>query len=371
MPLDRRMLFLIHTSLLLVLLLSPNTVFADSVNSKERTVTKLAENIYVIRHKDAPDGFPQGNTTVIIGDLEVLVVDSCYLPSSAREDIAQIRQWTNKPVRYLVNTHWHYDHTMGNGTYAEAFPQLGIIAHTETRKQMEGYNPRWFEKYPQRATTFKQRLDSGKNLDGSPLTEIQRKDFATALEGVAPVSAEFKTIVDRLPTLTFDRELQVDVGNRVVQIKHLGRGNTAGDTIVYLPAEKILIAGDLLDYPVPYLGGGYPSELIKTLERLGELEEQTIVPGHGEVLSGGRGEAHRRLVIEFLQTIVSQVSREIYRIGNGPRNLEPVREAVLKTIDLASWRERFGGGDKDNVDFFNTFSLPGVITAAYAELWGR
>jgi len=66
-----------------------------------------ASGIYEIRHEDAPDHFPRGNTVVIIGDTDVLVLDSCYLPSSAREDIAQIRKWTNKPGRYLPNTHWH------------------------------------------------------------------------------------------------------------------------------------------------------------------------------------------------------------------------------------------------------------------------
>src|SRR4051812_41333359 len=75
--------------LLLFLLLVP--AFADSYVTHERTVTKLAEGVYEIRHPDAPDGFPQGNTTVIIGGRGVLVVDSCFFPASAREDIAQIR----------------------------------------------------------------------------------------------------------------------------------------------------------------------------------------------------------------------------------------------------------------------------------------
>ncbi len=93
---------------------APFAQAAPSVNTRERTITKLTEGVYVIRHEDAPDEFPQGNTTVIVGDREVFVVDACYLPSTAREDIAQIRQWTDKPVRYLLDTHWHYDHTRGN-----------------------------------------------------------------------------------------------------------------------------------------------------------------------------------------------------------------------------------------------------------------
>jgi hypothetical protein len=108
---------------LLFLLFAQSPLLADSVTAKERTVTKLAEGVYEIRHKDPPDHFSQGNTVVIIGDIGVLVVDSCYLPSSAREDIAQIRQWTNKPIRYLLNTHWHSDHNFGNAMRM-LFPQL-------------------------------------------------------------------------------------------------------------------------------------------------------------------------------------------------------------------------------------------------------
>jgi cyclase len=357
--------------LLLFIALNTTVVFADSVNTRERTVTKVAEGVYVIRHPDAPDQFPQGNTTVIIGDREVLVVDSCYLPSAAREDIAQIRQWTSKPVRYLLNTHWHYDHTMGNGSYAEAFPSLAIIAHNETRRQIEGYNPGWFDRYPKRTAAFKKMLETGKEEDGRLLTEERKTEIRDSLPGREPVGAEFEKIVDRLPNLMFDHELNIDLGNREVQIKHLGRGNTAGDAVIYLPKEKILITGDLLDHPVPYLGGGYPLELVTTLQKMALLDAQTFVPGHGEVLQGNDGKIYLNLVIDFLQTVVSQVGKEVHRLGNSSRNLETVREAVLKAIDMTAWRQKFAGDDKDNRDFFDGFSLPGLITAAYAQVWGR
>jgi glyoxylase-like metal-dependent hydrolase (beta-lactamase superfamily II) len=357
--------------ILFVVMLSATRLFADSVVTRTRTVTKVAEGVYVIRHPDAPDTFPQGNTTVIIGEREVLVVDSCYLPSSAREDIAQIRQWTNKPVRYLVNTHWHYDHTMGNGVYAEAFPGLNIIAQVETRRQSEGYNPGWFARFPGRAEIFKQRLESGKDAQGRTLTETEKREYEKAIAGIEPVQAEFRKLVDRAPNMTFDSELNIDLGNREVQIKHLGRGNTAGDAIVYLPKERILIAGDLLDHPVPYLGGGYPSQMVRTLKQMMLIDAQTFVPGHGEVLQGSYGRAYLNQVIEFVQLVVTEVSRQIYLIGNGPRNLEAVREALKKDIDFNAWRQKFAGDDEENRALFDGFSLPGVITAAYAEVWGR
>src|SRR4051794_4700738 len=107
--------------------LSASSSHADTVLTKERSVMQLAPGVYFIRHQDAPSGFPNSNTTVIIGQRAVLVVDSTFLPSEARTDIAQIRKWTDKPVQYLLNTHWHNDHVIGNTAYAEAFPSLNVI----------------------------------------------------------------------------------------------------------------------------------------------------------------------------------------------------------------------------------------------------
>jgi glyoxylase-like metal-dependent hydrolase (beta-lactamase superfamily II) len=343
----------------------------DSSTTKERSTASIATGVYVIRHEDAPDTFPQGNTTVIVGEREALAIDSCYLPSSAKKDVAQIKQWTNKPVRYLVNTHWHYDHTMGNGVYKDAFPGLSIVAHVETKKQIEGYNPQWFTKFPDRANVFKQRIEARKDQDGRPLTEGEIAELKTAVAGIEPVWTELREIAarrDLVPTIAFERELDIDLGGREVRLLHLGRGNTAGDAIAYLPREKILIAGDLLDHPVPYLGGGYPRELIATLEAMARLDFEYAVPGHGKVL---RGKAHLEQIIGFLRFITTQVDREVHRTGSGPRNLDNVKKAILAMPDIGVWRQRFAGDDKENIDFFDGFALNGVITAAYAEIWPR
>ena len=132
-------------------------------------------------------------------------------------------------VNVAINTHWHFDHTMGNGTYAEAFPGLSIVAHIETARQSAGYNPGWFARFPRRADRFRQTLEAGKDNNGKVLTEGDRKEYSEAIAGTAAVQEEFKSIVDRSPNLTFDSELRLDLGNREVQIKWLGRGNTAGD----------------------------------------------------------------------------------------------------------------------------------------------
>lgn len=346
----------------------------DTVSTTARSTVELADGVYAIRHEDAPDAFPQGNTTVIVGEREALVVDACYLPSSARADVAQVRQWTSTPVRYLVNTHWHYDHTMGNGVYRDAFPGIAIVAHVETRRQIAGYNPQWFAGFGMRADQFRRAIDSGRDASGRSLTAGEIAEYERALEGLGPVGTEFEALAartDLVPNIGFDRELAIDLGGREVRLLHLGRGNTSGDVVAYLPADGIVAAGDLVDHPVPYLSGGYPVEQIVTLEALARLDAGTIVPGHGMVLAGDDGRAYLAQVTDLLRAVVVAVDAEVHRAGSGPGKLEAVKTAVLAHLPVTEWRQRFAGDDQEAADFFEGFALDGAITAAYAAMWGR
>jgi len=353
----------LHSLLILLMLSSTVLSVADSTETKERKITKLADGVYEIRHPDAPDTFPQGNTTVIIGERSVLVVDSCLLPSTARQDIDQIRNWTDKPVTYLVNTHWHFDHTLGNATYAAAFPAIQIIAQAATQKTIADFNPGAVIRYPSRGERFKKVLDSGKNPDGTPLTDADRADYQRSLDGLGPVVAEFKNAVQLVPNVSFDRELNIDLGHRRVEIKHMGRGNTAGDTIVYLPKEKILVTGDLLDHPVPYMFGGFPVDFVNTLGLLLELDAPTIVPGHGDVL---HDKSYMQQTKELMQAVNTEVEKEI----NDGKTLEEVQEALPKSFDVKGWREKFAGTNQNDAGFFDQ-SFAGLIKASYNQIKAR
>ena len=301
----------------------------DSQAAQQRTITKLAEGVYFIQHKNAPDHFTESNTVVIIGDKGVLVVDSCYLPSSAREDIAQIRKWTDKPVRYLLNTHWHNDHTQGNASYAEAFPGISIIAQTETAKLIPIRVTAYVAEYPTRIERFQREIDTGKDPGGRQLSGAEIEDLKVAVSGGKEasevISAEFRSLQIKAPDLAFDHELDVDLGHRQVQLKFLGRGNTAGDAVAYLPKERIVVAGDLVDAPVPFLFGGFPVEQIDTLKRLSELDFETLVPGHGGVL---KGRALVQMEIELLSAVVDAMTQEIARTSADPQSrFEEIQKA--------------------------------------------
>ena len=348
---------------LLLLPLLAGVLLADSVATKTRTVTRIAEGVWVIRHPDAPDTFPQSNTTVVIGERGVLVVDAGLLPSSAREDIAEIRRWTDKPVTWLVNTHWHFDHTIGNAEYLAAFPAVQIAATRHTQKAIADWNPGAIARYPARGDRFRKILESGKNPDGRPLTEGERKDYERSVAGLAPVVAEFEKARQVVPNVAFERELRIDLGNRPVELRFLGRGNTGGDAVVYLPKERILATGDLLVHPVPYFFGGFPVDHAATLRTMAGLDATTIVPGHGEIL---RDKRYILLVAEFLEASNAAMEKEV----NSGKTLEEVQGSFAKVFDVAPWRAKFAGTSAEDAEFFDG-TFDGLVKASYNQIKTR
>ena len=320
-------------------MLAAFTIGAPLSAQSERTVTKLADGVYEIRHRDAGDGFAGGNTTVIIGDRQVFVVDAPFLPSDAREDIAQIRQWTTKPVSFLLTTHFHNDHNLGNRAYMDAFPALTIIAHVETKKDMDLFGPGSRGREERATAAYQQMLDRGLNSDGTALTDADKAELRRILVRRRQVLDELAPVAFQSATLTFDHDFTIDLGNRTVQIRFLGRGNTAGDAIAYLPTERIAIVGDLVVHPVPYVYDGYPSEWTETLRRLVELNAATIVPGHGPVMHDS---TYLSLLRELFASACTQVNDALRKTGPAMfRTVDDIESAV----DLTSFRRRFAGND--------------------------
>ena len=218
---------------------------------------------------------------------------------------------------------------------------------------------------------FAKLIDTGKTADGKPIDAAELADLRKAKAGVDPVWAEFRELAKRtdlVPTIAFDHELDLDLGDREVNVMFLGRGNTAGDAVVYVPHDKIIATGDLVDHPVPYLGGGYPKEQIATLETLVRMDITTLVPGHGKVL---RGTAYVIQEIALIRTVLDQVDAAIFKVGGGTTKLEAVRAEVAKHVDLATLRKQFAGDDHESRGFFDDFAIAGLVTAAYAELSPR
>ncbi len=342
---------------------------ADSVNTRELQVREVASGVYTIRHPDPSDDFPDGNTTVVIGKREVLVVDTCYLPSSADADIALIRRWTDKPVRWVLNTHWHNDHVGGNQRYRIAWPGAEVVGHDETRRMIEARVRSYVRRFVLPDSTFgrqrealRRTAETGLDAAGQPVDASARAAATASLAREERAVTEFRAMAIEAPTVTFETGLRIDLGGRVVELKHLGRGNTGGDVVAWLPAERILVAGDLVDHPVPYAFAGYPGEWIATLDRLAALDPALVLPGHGEPLQG-KGYIER--VAALLRNLREQVNDLLEKNGGGF-----TLEEVQKAIDLSEARRAFAGDDADNREFFDA-SMAALIRTLHAEARAR
>jgi cyclase len=353
MPFARNSIFAISAAVLLRL----SAVAPPLPAQTQRNVTRLADGVYEIEHADSGEGFASGNTTVIIGERQVFVVDSGFLPSVARDDIAQIRTWTDKPVSFLLNTHFHNDHNFGNRAYMDAFPALTIIAHVETKKDMDMFGPGSASREDKTTASLQRMLDTGKTPDGKPLSAEDTAEVKNILARRAPIMEEIRKVQFQSATLTFEHNFSVDVGNREIQVKFLGKGNTAGDAVVYLPKEKIVITGDLVVYPVPYIYDGYPVEWIQTMENLAALDSDTIVPGHGTIL---HDKAYILLIRDLLKSAVDQMDAKLQQTG--PAMFQTL-EGVKSGVDLTPFRQRFAGSDKDRGAAFDdmTTNLTKVV----------
>jgi len=314
-----------------------------------RKITKLGEGVYEIQHPDSLPDFPEGNTTVVIGTQSVFVVDAGYLPSTTAADIAQIRRWTDKPVRYLMLTHGHTDHTTGTGAYVRAFPGLTVVAHRETRNLMARYTPGYAALFTAKTEQLQKAFDAGLDDDGKPLSAETRDKMTRELEARRAAGEQFRTKMGEnpLPDFLLDRGTTTfDLGGRDVEVKFLGRGNTAGDLVAFIPRERIAVVGDILVHPLPYTCSGFPVDWVTTLDNVAALSPAAIVPGHGEVL---RDLAYVRTIQDMLSTAVRQVDSIFQQIpGGGQSSLEVAQKAV----NLDAFRDRIPPRDQYNRDFF-------------------
>ena len=352
---------IVYRSPQLRLLLAGFSFLARIYAQTPAPTTKLAEGVYAIEHSGhRQDGLFSGNTTVIIGSRQVLVVDSPYLPSVTRDDIAQIRQWTDTPVTFLINTHFHNDHNLGNGLYLAAFPALTIIAHSETKKSMDMFGPSSAMRMERTNNRLQEMLEKGKGPDSRVLTSEERAYIKALLDARLPLTAELKKTKFQSATMTFAHDFTIDLGDREVQIKFLGKGNTAGDAVIYLPKEKIAAVGDLVGYPIPMANDGYPSEWIQTLQNLGQLDIDELVPGHGPVL---HDKTRIFLFRDLLKSAADQLNAKLIQLGPA---MSLTLEEVKGSIDLSPFRQRFIGQDDSLAPEWADFTN-GLIKTLFEE----
>jgi cyclase len=263
-------------------------------------VKKVADGVWAA--VAAPAYKVNCNTAIIEDDDGVTVVDTHSKPSAARVIVQRLRELTRKPVRFVVNTHFHWDHWHGNEVYPAAYPGAEVVTNQLTREAMVRKGLKRIQDHVRTvpAEIVKLRADlAAASPDRRPTLE---RDLRLA----EAYLAEVKALKPTLPTLAFERTMTLYRRDREIHLLHLGRAHTEGDVFVYLPREKVVITGDAVIGWTPYMGDGYPEDWAATLDRLAQLDFTHIIMGHGDVA----GRDWLRTFRGYVHDMVEAVRRE-------------------------------------------------------------
>lgn len=262
------------------------------------------------------------NAAVVVYDEGVLVVDTHSRPSSARALISTIAAVTDKPVRYAVNTHFHWDHAQGNHAYPVAFPkQVAIVASEATRENLRSMGidrvKDQLANAPRNIADLNKRLAAGTD----PAARATLRDELRQQEEYL---AEMKSLELVLPDLTFDKSMILHRKDMDIVLLFLGRGHTSGDVVAYLPKQRVVATGDLLHGWMPYMGDSYPPEWVATLDALDKLDFDHIIGGHGTV----KPKSHLRVFRNYIADLIE----EVRRAGGRGESLDQAKASVAALL---------------------------------------
>lgn len=289
--------------------------FASAADLEEKKVTfsQISEHAWAYTAEGDP------NTGIIIGEDAVLVADTQATPAMAADVIRRIREVTDKPIKYVVLTHYHAVRVLG----ASAYQPQQILASQDTYDLI---------------------VERGEQDKAS---EIGR--FPRLFQNVETVPSGLTW-----PTMTFNGKMTLWLGKLEVQLLQLGRGHTKGDTVVWLPSEKTLLSGDLVEFDAtPYAGDAYFQDWPQTLDNIAALKPRALVPGRGPALLG---EEQVKAGLECTRDFISDVWTSVKAGADAGLDLRKVYEETFAKLQpkYGSW-----------VIF--THCMPFDVTRAYDE----
>ncbi len=265
--------------------------FASQADLEEKRISfdKLSDHAYAYTAEGDP------NTGIVVGDDAVIVIDTQATPVMAQDVVSRIREVTDKPIRYVVLSHYHAVRVLG----------------------ASGYDP---EQVIASRDTYDLIVERG---EADMKSEIERfPRLFRAVESVPGLT---------WPTIVFEKRLTLWLGNLQVELLQLGRGHTKGDTVVWLPQDRVLFSGDLVEYEAtPYTGDAYLSDWPDTLDAIEALNPAKLVPGRGAALmTPADVRAGLNGTRAFIEAMFESVKRGV-ALGNDLRTVYRDTYAVLK-----------------------------------------
>lgn len=330
-------------------------------------IEPLAPRVWLIRQAEPFQLAPVGNVTVIEQADGLVLVDSGGSPGSGRRVVELVRSVSVKPVKAVLVTHWHNDHPLGLPAIVEAWPQARIIAHSRTRDHLLGPP---MTQYPKGGPNesfealVAQQADNaiasvGRSAVDPSLGDEERAGYARTLNNFATLHADVAGSFVVAPTEIFDDRLLLDDPDTPIEVLYLGRANTDGDAVAWLPRQRIAVAGDMVVAPIPFGFGSFPAEWIETLGRLRELDFALLVPGHGRPMSDAT-------YLDQLIGLITETRSQVAPLAAQGLDLDAVRERV----DLSRQKALFAGNDPWLGRWFDRYWARPMTEAAWREANG-
>ena len=260
-----------------------------------------------------------GNSSFIVNDDDVIVVDDHVSPAAAWVLLEEIKKVTSKPVTTVINTHFHFDHAHGNQIFE---PAVQIIGHEFTRRMLLN-NSIGMPLYQNYLTGMPGQIEGLRKQIASATDPAAKAKLQTQLQVTENNLASQKELKPTPPNVTLTTQMTLYRGKREIQIRFLGRGHTAGDIVVYLPNEKVVMTGDFLTAGLSNMSDSFPNEWADSLDALKKLEFDTVLPGHGEAFTD-------KAKIDYYQAYIRDVWTEVGKLKQqGVSAEEAARRADL------------------------------------------
>jgi glyoxylase-like metal-dependent hydrolase (beta-lactamase superfamily II) len=330
-------------------------------------IEKVADQVWVIRQAEPFHLQPVGNVTLIEQSDGLVLIDAGGSPGSGRRIADLVRSVSARPVKAIVITHWHGDHTLGLGAIKTAWPAARVIATVQTRDALAG---KPMAAYAQCAPDAAREADFLKRLDGFDRFLAQgladpaqppavRAGFGQAAADIAAYRGDMKGAYLLLPDETFTERLLLADRKAPIELFYPRPANTQGDALAWLPRQKILVTGDVVVAPVPFGFNSHPGRWAETLRRLGARPFRILVPGHGAPQSD-------RSYLDRLVGLIEEVRRQVAPFAAAGLSLEETQ----KRVDLSTQRRRFVGDDPWLGRWFRAYWTAPFVESAWKEASG-
>lgn len=296
----------------------------------------------------------------------LVVIDSGLAAGHGRAVVNYARMLTTKPIKAVAITHWHNDHPQGVSAIRDAFPNVRIIATSATEAGMLGPEAGLvgFRPDAKLETELEKQVAQAREglqqLLADPATTADRRErIRKSLADYDQILADYKGTYIVPPTETFERELLLDDPEVPVRLMFLGRANTNGDLIAWLPNQKIVASGDIVVWPIPFGFFSYPADWIETIGKLKALGFKTLIPGHGEPQWDSS-------YLDKLTTAIADVRAQVGPLAKAGMPLDEVR----KKVDFSKSIAMFGTNPRIRANAQGLFFDP-MIPNAYKEARGE